>query len=408
MRALLTPAVALALLIITFSRPGFPGQEEIKKKQSQLQKLRKDIDGYESKIKENQKKEHATLDLLDTYDKQAVLLRTLISKLREEESSLQASVETTRATIAAMNNQLKFLTQHYAHYASSVYKHGPIYDLELLLASKSLNEALLRAEYLRRFSAQRKRDLSNLGNRRDEYQDQNDLLQRQLTEERGLITEKTNEEANLKLKMMKRKSLLTEIRRDKKNYQKEMSRKLEAAKQMEQFIAKLIDEDRERRAKEEAKAREKNVPPPKELTSPGVFDAKRGRLRWPVSQGKVTARFGNHENPTLHTVSQNPGIDITVAAGTSVEAITDGEVSLISWLPSYGNLIILNHKGGFRTVYAHLSEITVNEGEKVYEGDRIGRSGEALSGPMLHFEIWKDRDKQDPEEWLKPKGLSQK
>jgi murein DD-endopeptidase MepM/ murein hydrolase activator NlpD len=204
--------------------------------------------------------------------------------------------------------------------------------------------------------------------------------------------------------MKKRKALLTDIRRDKKNYQKEMSRKLEAAKQMEGMIAKLIEEDRARRTKEDERVKEKATP--RERAAPGVFETHKGRLRWPVNQGRVVARFGNHENPTLHTVSQNPGIDIAVAAGTPVEAVTDGEVSLISWLPSYGNLVILNHKGGFRTVYAHLLEIDVNEGERVSEGDRIASSGEALSGPLLHFEIWKDRDKQDPEDWLKPRAAS--
>jgi septal ring factor EnvC (AmiA/AmiB activator) len=397
--------IMLAIVCALVFAGGVSGQDELKKKKTQLQKIKKDIDAYEAKIKESQKKEHATLELLDTYDRQAVLLRKLIASLHEEEKSLQLSIDSTRASISSMNGQLNFLTQHYAHYASSIYKHGKMYDLELLIASRSLNEVLLRAEYIRRFSSQRKNDLTKIGTRRDDYQIQNDILQKQLAEERELIAEKSTEEANLRLKMKKRKVLLTEIRRDKKNYQKEMSRKLEAAKQMEQLIAKLIEEDRARRAKEEERPKEKNAGP-RDHTAPGVFEAHRGRLRWPVSTGKVVARFGNHENPTLHTVTQNPGIDIAVAAGTAVEAVTDGEVSLISWLPSYGNLVILNHKSGFRTVYAHLSEINVNEGESVSEGDRIASSGEALSGPMLHFEIWKDRDKQDPEDWLKPRAAA--
>jgi len=396
--------VILALLCACAFTGETRGQQELKQKKTQLQKIKKDIDAYEAKIKQSQKKEHATLELLDTYDRQAVLLRKLIASLREEEMSLQRSIDSTRASISSMNGQLNFLTQHYAHYASSVYKHGKMYDLELLLASKSLNEVLLRAEYVRRFSSQRKNDLTKIGTRRDEYEIQREILQKQIAEERDLIAEKSTEEANLRLKMKKRKALLTDIRRDKKNYQKEMSRKLEAAKQMEQMIAKLIEEDRARRAKEEERAKEKTGP--RERSAPGVFETHKGRLRWPVNQGRVVARFGNHENPTLHTVTQNPGIDIAVSAGSAVEAVTDGEVSLISWLPSYGNLVILNHKGGFRTVYAHLAEIDVNEGERVSEGDRIASSGEALSGPLLHFEIWKDRDKQDPEDWLKPRAAS--
>ena len=89
-----------------------------------------------------------------------------------------------------------------------------------------------------------------------------------------------------------------------------------------------------------------------------------------------------------------------VMTGSPVNAVADGEIGKIWWLPSYGNLIIINHINGFHTVYAHLSEIRVNEGQKVKEGEVIGSSGEALEGPRLHFELWKEREKQNPEPWL--------
>jgi murein DD-endopeptidase MepM/ murein hydrolase activator NlpD len=51
-------------------------------------------------------------------------------------------------------------------------------------------------------------------------------------------------------------------------------------------------------------------------------------------------------------------------------------------------------------VYAHLADILVVEGQGIKEGDVIGESGESIDGPRIHFEIWKDREKQDPEHWL--------
>ena len=131
-------------------------------------------------------------------------------------------------------------------------------------------------------------------------------------------------------------------------------------------------------------------------------------MRWPVGQGKIVARFGNQQHPVLHTITQNTGIDISLPVGSDVAATSEGEVSAISWLPSFGNQISIDHSGGFRTVYAHLSEITVQEGQHVNEGAIIGKSGEALTGPLLHFEVWKDRDKQDPEAWLLPHGLARR
>ncbi|HTO95355.1 MAG TPA: M23 family metallopeptidase, partial [Bacteroidota bacterium] len=105
-------------------------------------------------------------------------------------------------------------------------------------------------------------------------------------------------------------------------------------------------------------------------------------------------------HPTLRTITQNTGIDIAVRVGSPVVAVADGLISKILWLPSYGNLVILSHNGGFYTVYTHLGDISGAEGDKVKEGEVIGHTGEALNGPRLHFELWKGKEKQNPEQWL--------
>jgi len=295
-----------------------------------------------------------------------------------------------------LSGQLSYLKHHYANYVTTVYKYGRTYDLELLLSSNSFNQLLVRSEYLKRFSDQRKKDLDRIDTRRSSLQEQNELLQKQLNEQKELIAEKQREESRYAAKSKKRKAILVDIRRDKKNFRRELERRKQDVKEIEQIIAKLIEE-------EVARKKAETVPE----TGSG-FAARRGRLPWPVAHGKVTARFGSQQHPTLHTVTQNTGIDIAVPAGTDVRAVAEGEVSKIHWLPSFGNLIILDHKNGFRTVYAHLSEITVNEGDKVNDGGQLGKSGESISGSILHFEIYRDREKQDPEQWLEPRTLSQR
>ena len=404
MRCTHTTIIIIAAAVCFFKTISFSGDDEIKKKQTQLQKLKSEIESYEQHIKEKEKKEHATLDLLDAYDRQTTLLRRLISKLHEQEVVLQSDIDSTRVSIADLNNQLSSLKNHYAHYVSSVYRYGRMYDLELLLSSKSVNQALVRAEYLKRFSEQRKKDLDTINYHRDTLETKSVLLQKQLAEQHDLIGEKQHEEKTLAQKMKKRKNLLANIRRDKKNFTKERDRKLQSVKDLQNLIAKLIEEDL--RKKEEEK--KSSTAPPERTAGASAFEAKRGHLRWPVSQGHLVSHFGNQENPTLHTVTQNIGIEISVPAGTGVSAIAGAEVSMITWMPSFGNTIILNHKNGYRTVYAHLSEFSVAEGDNVSEGQIIGKSGESLTGPMLFFGIYKEKEKQDPEQWLLPHGLSPK
>jgi murein DD-endopeptidase MepM/ murein hydrolase activator NlpD len=104
----------------------------------------------------------------------------------------------------------------------------------------------------------------------------------------------------------------------------------------------------------------------------------------------------------LNTVTMNLGIDIAAAAGSAVSAAAEGIVSLVSSLPSYGTIIVLQHAGGLHTVYADLSGVNVRVGSRVSAGQTIARSGSnEESGAMLHFEVWKGKSRQNPIGWLR-------
>jgi septal ring factor EnvC (AmiA/AmiB activator) len=392
-RILLVLATLLPLgLSSTFS------QNEIKKRQAELDNIRNQIKEYEEKIRQQQKSEKATLELLDTYDKKGTLLRKLISRLKAEEQQLQGKIDGTRRGMTKLGDQLEFLKRHYASYVSSIYRTGRTHDIELLLSSNSINQFYVRREYLRRFTDQRKRDAQAIIAKRKQIEDTQAQLHIQLSEEQRLIAEKGSEEDRLTELTADRRDALTRIRKDKRNVQREIERQTKAAQDLEGIIAKLIEAERVRKEREEEESRKGILPGP--LPPTGNFALKKGTLRWPVSEGRIVAHFGNRLHPTLKTITQSTGIDIDVKAGSPVVSVADGEVATIFWLPSYGNLIIMNHYGGYRTVYTHLAEIRVVEGQKVKEGEVIGYSGESLQGPRLHFELWKDRDKQNPETWL--------
>ncbi len=391
----------LLLLALTPAGGGTPGlstQDEIRKRQAELQGIRDQIREYEEKIRKQQENEQEALDLLDSYDRKATLLRRLVSRLQGVAKELSARIEVTRKTIGALEDQLAFLRTHYAEYVTTVYKAGRVHDIELLLSANSINQFYVRNEYLHRFSEQRKKDAESIVAKRSEIQDTQAELQEQLSEERRLIAEKGSEEDRLVSLADDRRRVITQIRKNRKLMQREIDRQIKAAKEIEDIITQLIEEDRIRREREAEEARKARLPQPP--TVEGTFGRKRGHLPWPVAEGVVVARFGNQRHPTLKTITQNLGIDIAVRSGTPVKSVADGEVTKILWLPSYGNLVILNHYGGYRTVYTHLSEIKVIEGQKVKEGDVIAESGESLDGPRLHFEVWKDREKQNPELWL--------
>ncbi len=396
--ALFPKYITLVILVVVAGTIHASVQDEIKKHQSKLQSIRDQIREFEEKIREQQQTERATLEMLDTYDRNASLLRSLITKLRAAEQKLQSNIEATRVEISDLEDQLMFLKKHYANYISSVYKSGRIHDLELLLSSRSINQFYIRAKYLRSFSEQRKKDADKTIEKKKEIEETEARLQLQLSEQRRLIAEKGAEEDHLADLVSDRKDVLFQVRKDKRNINRELHRKLEAAKELENLIAILIEAERVRKERETDEIVKGELPQPPRVA--GTFKSKKGKLRWPVSTGFVVAQFGNHTHPTLKTVTQNPGIDIAVGAGSPVTAVADGTIARIWWMVSYGNLVIIDHSDGYRTIYTHLSEIRVTEHQQVKEGDVIGTSGETLDGPLLHFQLWKDREKQNPEIWL--------
>ncbi|MFQ6617701.1 MAG: murein hydrolase activator EnvC family protein, partial [Fidelibacterota bacterium] len=202
---------------------------------------------------------------------------------------------------------------------------------------------------------------------------------------------------NIEQKKRKRKILLAQIRNDKKQLKKALREREKAVERLQKIIAEL-ERERKRRMEE---ARKRKIPiARRDVESP--FPNYRGRLIWPA-EGKVISRFGKQRHPKLKTITENSGIDIKAEPGSDVMAVMEGKVTTITWIRGFGNTIIIDHGAGFYTVYTHVSNIMVNPGDFVLEGDVIARVGDSgsLEGPMLHFEIWENRTKHDPEKWLK-------
>jgi septal ring factor EnvC (AmiA/AmiB activator) len=146
------------------------------------------------------------------------------------------------------------------------------------------------------------------------------------------------------------------------------------------------------------------APPPKPgIEPPGVgFGMLRGRLPWPTD-GKIVAGYGAQVHPRFGTRTFRSGVDIEAAQGTEVGAVYAGHVIYTGWFKGYGNLIILDHGNDYFTLYAHVAEILVREGDDVRQGQRIGTVGDtgSLAGPRLYFEVRYQGRPQDPEQWLR-------
>jgi murein DD-endopeptidase MepM/ murein hydrolase activator NlpD len=123
--------------------------------------------------------------------------------------------------------------------------------------------------------------------------------------------------------------------------------------------------------------------------------------RWPV-EAPLTSPYGLRFfglRPDIHT-----GVDLAVPTGTEVTAMTSGSVEFAGAMRGYGMVVILRHASNTRTTYAHLSKISVSEGEHVNGRQVLGLSGQSgnATGAHLHFEIERWGRPEDPVSLLGP------
>ena len=416
--------LCLIFLIIFFISVKIVPQEQqkIEVKKNELSDLKDEISKLEDELNQKTEKEKETYEVLENYNKQNYLLRKLIGKLRNQEISKQKEIDRNNKKIKSIEKQISSLKKNYLKYVVAIYKYGEINELSSLLDAESVEQALTRYKYLQKFSERRSEDLQSYRENIQELNMIKDKLEKEMLEKKMLANQKQNEENGLEVKLKERKKILDAIRNDKSSLKKELEAKKTAEIKIKQMITKLIT-DAERKRKEEAEriaslnktSSEKSIPEEKitniSKTDPGYnvdlstsdftsFSNLKGKLTWPIQNGKVIKKFGENINDKLNTVTLNYGVDIKASVDLNVKAVAEGVVSAIDWIPGYGSVIIVTHKGDYRTVYSHLSDLYVSEGDKVEKGNIIGKVGESLEGNILHFEIWNSRANQNPENWL--------
>jgi len=399
------------LLLIIFSGFSF-SQDDITKRKTELENIRDEISNLETQIKNQTKKEKQSYAAIENYNKQSFLLNKLIVKLRSEEKAKQNEITENQKSINELEKQIKQLQENYSKYVVAVYKYSKMDELAGVFDSESLHQAMVRIKYLQSFSERRENDLKEFEKSKEELVILRKKLEKEVKEKKLLTEEKKKEEAGLEEKLVAGKKILKKIRNNKTELKKELSTKKNSETQIKNLIARLVEEERKRKEEELARLNKEsgNKTNTSDISSSGYdidlntgsfesFASLRGKLNWPI-HGQIIGKFGENRNRKLNTVTLNYGVDIKASKDLSVKAVGEGVVSALDYIPGYGSVIIITHKDDFRTVYSHLSEIYVNEGDKVNTGNVIAKVGESLEGYILHFEIWNSRDNQNPELWF--------
>lgn len=126
-------------------------------------------------------------------------------------------------------------------------------------------------------------------------------------------------------------------------------------------------------------------------------DRGSGSFIWPTNGGSITSGYGPRWG------RKHEGIDIAGVSNRSIKAADNGRVVSAGWKGNYGNCVIIDHGNGYRTLYGHMSSISVAVGDVVEQGEKLGVMGSTgdSTGVHLHFEVLKNGVNRNPMEFYR-------
>ena len=369
---------------------------EIENRSKELEQIRKEITENRKKIDQLSKEERDNLRSLRAVEKDVGLTERLLRKLEDQERDIEKQLTTERFVHGEVSSELEHMQEILAGRARAMYKRGATAEMELLASSRSFRDLLVRARFISILLDSDRRLIHETRERRAEVEQTVETLERRQEDVSAVRSEKESTRQSLNAKRKQRESATKRVRDQKASYEQAVRELERASAQISSLIARL---EQERKAREEAQRRGEPVEP---LPLFPDFAKNRNRLQWPVS-GNVVGRFGTEKHPKFGTQTRNNGIDIAAPQGTPFRAVAAGRVEFAEWLEGYGNCIILNHGGGYYTLYAHALDLAVRKGQDVEVGHAIGRVGatDSIRGECLHFEVRKGSAPQDPTAWLR-------
>mgnify|MGYP001317813264 CR=1 FL=1 len=390
-------------LIITFTTFAQSNQI-IKQKNSELEGLKTQITNLENKLELKKTDEVQTIKSLDEINHQTHLLQKVIKQLNSEESKLATQIEKLSKQIENILLEINSLKKESSEYVKWLYINRTESKWDFLIKSKTVQQALMRYKYFSYITSQNEEKLDNLVSKKAELEILTNTIKNKKDSKIKLEREKLADIEKLNIRKDEKNNLIAKLEKEKSNIEKEINEKRKYEIEIKARIAKLIEEERERERKiREARFKNKSVNP----TVPRINYAKfenfkelKGKMSWPLYSKKIVRAFGENKNKKLKTITLNYGIDIKAKSEEKVFAVAEGVVSVIDWIVGFGSIIIVTHKGDFRTVYGHIDNIQVSEGDIVKAGTELGTVNKSLEGDILHFEVWDERNYQNPQEWL--------
>lgn len=306
---------------------------------------------------------------LSQYDKRISQTRSQIESILKEIDSINDRLESSRY----------FLEEHIV----ALYKRQYNNDAMMLISADDYNELIRKSRYIslaayhnNKVLNEYKNELIRINSRKEKLEE----LRAKLDADKADVSRK---KGAFQTDLVKKDKLLAEVKARRAAQEKKMNDLEAASGKIRGMVTKL-------RAKKM----------PEAILGKG-FSSQKGRLPWPV-RGELAASFGKYRDAEFRLEGFRNGIEINAAAGEAARAIAGGRVVYADSFRGFGNMLIIDHGGGYHSLYGNLSNMALETGELVMHGITVGEISRAEDSelPVLYFEIRHKGRPLDPENWL--------
>jgi septal ring factor EnvC (AmiA/AmiB activator) len=392
MRYIVTTIVCLLLFC------GLSAQN-VKTQKDRKARLEREIAIIDKQLSENMSKSTNMLSNLSLIRAKISSRKALIQESNNEIRAFTNQINQKQKSINLMQEKVDTLSAHYSRLVLGAYKNrDPRRWYMYILASENLGQAFRRMAYFKNLSTQMNAEALKLKEAQAELE-----VQRQ-----ELLVLKQDAQNVKKLRMEELKKLSNEekqaneiianLQKDRKTYEKQLAAKKKQVDALNREIQRLVAAAMNGSKSSSGSSKNKMVVDTK---LDAEFAQNKGKLPWPAD-GPIVDRFGEKYHPVYKNVKlpSNNGIDIALSHGAKVCAVFDGVVSQIVVMPGYNKCVLVQHGSHF-TFYCKLNNVFVRAGDKVVLGQEIGTVDTINGQTQLHFQVWQNKQPQNPESWLK-------
>lgn len=369
-----------------------------KEKKENLQK----IEEAQKILVETTTEKKATLGQLKALNRQIQIRTDFIKSISKEISLLNEEISDKSLVVNALQNDLVNLKQEYADMIYGAYKANRGFNkLTFIFSAKTFNQLFLRLKYLEQYSEARKIQVQNIVEVTEALSQEKTDLETKKVEQSDLLKSKIEENKSLMALKTRQNKVFTQLSKREKELKSELAKRKEAIFKLDKLIAEIVKKEIEKSNAGKSSTKMALTPEAAKLSS--SFEENKNKLPWPVEHGFISGRFGKHPHPVLKNILvENQGVDIQTEKEANVRAIFDGLVSTVAFVPGMNTVVIVQH-GDYFTLYARLKNINPNikKGYAIRAKENIGAAyTDTNDNTEVHFEVWKNFDKLNPERWL--------